>query len=215
MSNNKKMTTEDFPKIINCLIDDFSFEAENLIGSEEAYSLAVRVHRQNSRQGTVAAKGRSDLTSRSNKKPWRQKGTGRARAGTPRSPLWRGGAVSHPPRMRTRKLTLSKSVNNSGLRYLISSKFDENNIFKLNWIPNKSCSEANKILKNNGFSEKKIVLFYEIDDFETYYSFANIKNVNLVSYDSPYAYKMGIGKSFVFLEKDRNLFEEMVNKWIN
>ena len=61
-----------------------------------AMAIYVRALLQNWRQGTVACKGRSDV-SYSNKKPWKQKGTGRARAGSARSPLWRGGGVIFGP----------------------------------------------------------------------------------------------------------------------
>src|SRR3954466_57150 len=55
----------------------------------------VIAYQANGRQGTRAQKGRSDV-SRSGKKPWRQKGTGRARAGDAKSPLWRGGGKIFP-----------------------------------------------------------------------------------------------------------------------
>ena len=54
--------------------------------SERGFSMVVRALLQNWRQGTVGCKERADVISRSNKKPWKQKGTGRARAGSPRSP---------------------------------------------------------------------------------------------------------------------------------
>ena len=66
-------------------------------------SIYIRSLLQNWRQGTVACKGRSDV-GYSNKKPWKQKGTGRARAGSARSPLWRGGGVIFGPQPRTRVL---------------------------------------------------------------------------------------------------------------
>ena len=212
---NEIVVNLDEYKISECKLSDFSFKDDSLVGSPEAFALAVRVHRQNSRQGTLGCKGRSDLTSRSNKKPWRQKGTGRARAGTARSPLWRGGAVSLRPRMRVRELSLNRGVSNSALRYLMNIKFNENKIYSLNWIPNKSCSLAYKILKNNKFEEKKFVLFYEINDYLTFYSFANIQNINLVSYDAVHPYAISKGSLYVFLEKDKSLFDLMVSSWIN
>jgi large subunit ribosomal protein L4 len=75
--------------------------------SRRGFAMAVRALLQNWRQGTVACKGRSDV-SFSNKKPWKQKGTGRARAGSARSPLWRGGGVAFGPQPRTRTLKITK-----------------------------------------------------------------------------------------------------------
>ena len=58
----------------------------------------------------LACKERADVISRSNKKPWKQKGTGRARAGSPRSPLWRGGGVTFGPHARVRTLSVPSPV---------------------------------------------------------------------------------------------------------
>jgi large subunit ribosomal protein L4 len=77
----------------------------------QQFATWVRTLMQNWRQGTVGVKGRSDVA-RSNKKPWKQKGTGRARAGSARSPLWRGGGVTFGPQLRSRKLSVSKKTKN-------------------------------------------------------------------------------------------------------
>jgi large subunit ribosomal protein L4 len=179
-----------------------------------ALALSVKVHRQNSRQGTVACKDRSMLTSRSNKKPWRQKGTGKARAGTPRSPIWRGGAVSHGPQKRIRRLYIPKKIVDSAFRYVISEKKNSNQVFMLSWIPNGSCKSANSILKN-GKKGDKIILLYKIDDQDTYNSFANISSVSLVSYCASNPFFFARNGSIVFLEKDKDLFYSMVKSWEN
>ena len=83
-----------------------------------AFSIWVRALSQNWRQGTVACKGRSDVA-RSGKKPWKQKGTGRARAGSARSPLWRGGGVTFGPQPRSRSLTVPKRLKRGVLRGLL------------------------------------------------------------------------------------------------
>ena len=91
-----------------CGINDFNVVNDQIItASPCVVSQSIRVHLQNSRQGTVSCKSRSDLISRSNKKPWKQKGTGRARAGSPRSPLWRGGGfvLAHKKELECCQLT--------------------------------------------------------------------------------------------------------------
>ena len=103
-----------------CTAKDFSFPEVDI--SSYIVSLAIRVHRQNARQGTVSVKDRTALVSRSNRKPWKQKGTGRARAGTARSPLWRGGAVSHGPQKRVKVLSINKKMSLGALQLVFSEK---------------------------------------------------------------------------------------------
>ena len=68
---------------------DIALESvEKRVHSDKAFANAIRALMQNWRQGTVGCKDRSEVAF-SNKKPWKQKGTGRARAGSARSPLWR------------------------------------------------------------------------------------------------------------------------------
>ena len=74
-----------------------SIASDKKIASKANFALWVRALLQNWRQGTVVCKGRSEVAY-SNKKPWKQKGTGRARAGSARSPLWRSGGVIFGPK---------------------------------------------------------------------------------------------------------------------
>lgn len=76
---------------------------------EEALHAAVTAHLANRRQGTASAKTRG-MVRGGGRKPWRQKGTGRARAGSIRSPIWRGGAVIFPPQPRSYRQDLPRKV---------------------------------------------------------------------------------------------------------
>ncbi|MCB2226961.1 MAG: 50S ribosomal protein L4 [Desulfarculaceae bacterium] len=76
------------------------------------------------RSGTACTKGRSELRG-GGKKPWRQKGTGRARVGSRRSPLWRGGGTVFGPKPRDYSYTLPKKVKKAALRSALSSKLGE------------------------------------------------------------------------------------------
>jgi len=79
------------------------------------YQLAKR------RAGTAKTKGRSEIAG-GGKKPWRQKGTGRARAGTSRSPVWRGGGTIHGPQPRSYDLRVPKKVRRLALKMALSQK---------------------------------------------------------------------------------------------
>ena len=84
-----------------------------------SYQLAKR------RAGTAKTKGRSEVRG-GGKKPWRQKGTGRARAGTSRSPIWRGGGTIHGPQPRDYEMRIPKKVRRQALKMALSQKVLDN-----------------------------------------------------------------------------------------
>ena len=98
---------------------------------QQAFSCVIRSMLQNWRQGTVGCKARGDV-SFSNKKPWKQKGTGRARHGSNRSPLWVGGGVTFGPlNTRNYKQKIQKKMNQLAVRMCLSSKLKEDKFIVL------------------------------------------------------------------------------------
>ncbi|MDA8160026.1 MAG: 50S ribosomal protein L4 [Desulfobacteraceae bacterium] len=87
----------------------------------------VRMQLASRRAGNACTKTRVEVSG-SSAKPFKQKGTGRARSGSKRSPLWRGGGVSHGPKPRDYSLKLSKKSRRLGLRMAISARMAENNL---------------------------------------------------------------------------------------
>jgi large subunit ribosomal protein L4 len=107
---------------INLNDDIFGIEVnEHVLHSAVVMQLASR------RQGTSSTKSRGEVAG-GGKKPWRQKGTGRARAGTIRSPLWRGGAITFGPKPRSYKYSLPKKVRRLALKSALASKVQTGNI---------------------------------------------------------------------------------------
>ncbi len=96
----------------------------NLVYEAVRRQLAVR------RRGTAQTKERSDISG-GGKKPWRQKGTGRARSGSTRSPVWRGGGTVFGPHPRDYAFSLPKKVRQAALRSVVSQKFRENKMVVL------------------------------------------------------------------------------------
>ncbi len=90
----------------------------------------VRMQRANRRAGTASTKTRAEVRG-GGAKPWRQKGTGRARAGTRNSPLWRGGGVVFGPKPRDYGYKPPKKVRRLGLRMALSARFSEENLLVL------------------------------------------------------------------------------------
>lgn len=91
---------------------------------------AVINYRANQRRGTAATKTRS-LVAGGGKKPWRQKGTGRARAGSNRSPLWRKGATTFGPKPKDYSYEIPRKAKRNALKSALSLKFKDNQILVL------------------------------------------------------------------------------------
>jgi len=114
-------------KVAETEVADAVFSAEikeHLVRDVVVWQLARR------RQGTAAVKNRAKVKGGS-AKPWRQKGTGRARAGTSRSPIWRGGGIIFGPQPRSYDYSLPKQVRRQALISVLSQKFQEGKIFVL------------------------------------------------------------------------------------
>lgn len=88
---------------------------------------AVNAYRANQRQGNASAKTRAEVSG-GGRKPWRQKGTGRARVGSTRSPLWRKGGVIFGPKPRDYRVNLPRKLRQAALREALRDKLAENRV---------------------------------------------------------------------------------------
>ncbi|GAF25695.1 ribosomal protein L4 [Moorella thermoacetica Y72] len=111
------------------------------------------------RRGTAATRGWADVSG-GGRKPWRQKGTGRARAGSIRSPLWRGGAVIFGPQPRDYGYRLPKKVRRLALRSALASKVRDGNIIVLDELKMEKprTKDMAHILKNLNAENKALVV---------------------------------------------------------
>ncbi|MFB3926842.1 MAG: 50S ribosomal protein L4 [Syntrophales bacterium] len=120
-------------KVSQIELDDAVFDAEI---SDAAVHEVVRMQMASRRAGTASTKERSFVRG-GGKKPWRQKGTGRARAGTIRSPLWRGGGITFGPKPRDYSYQVPKKIRKKALKSVLSMKLKENKLLILNDFPMK------------------------------------------------------------------------------
>jgi large subunit ribosomal protein L4 len=118
----------------------------------------VCMQRANRRSGNASTKTRGEVRG-GGAKPWRQKGTGRARAGTNNSPIWRGGGTTFGPKPRDYSYKLPKKVRRLALRMAISARFGEGNMVVLDSFGLKGIktSEFVKVMKNFDFKNCLIV----------------------------------------------------------
>jgi len=193
---------------------EFSSVPERIL-DKAAFAVYIRALLQNWRQGTVGCKGRAEVNF-SNKKPWKQKGTGRARAGSARSPLWIGGGVTFGPQPRVRTLKVSKSHKRGVLNSLFWEYIQNGKIGALDWQINTDkpkTAEAVKALQAAQLHGKRVTLFLQPDDALHYASFVNIPNVTIVFFDDANAYSLVRGAHWIVLKKDVESFKKMVVAW--
>ncbi|CAK8711083.1 MAG: 50S ribosomal protein L4 [Candidatus Electrothrix sp. LOE1_4_5] len=103
---------------------------DNLFGVEVDTGIlheVVCMQRANRRRGTASTKTRGEVRG-GGAKPWRQKGTGRARAGTNNSPIWRGGGTTFGPKPRDYSYSMPKKVRRLALRMALSARMSEGNV---------------------------------------------------------------------------------------
>lgn len=213
MKNQEKMKTESPATMVT--LQELGITAPEKRASSHQFAAYVRMLLQNWRQGTVGVKGRADVA-RTGKKPWKQKGTGRARAGTPRSPLWRGGGVTFGPQPRTRTLQVTKQTKQQVLLSMLVNYVAKKKLVALNWeleLDKPKTSHAAALLKNAGLQGKKVILFVSPDDLLTYASFVNIPRVHILFFDQSNAYDCAKGEYWLYLKKDTSAFKEMVALW--
>lgn len=195
---------------------DLNLDASQKKVATVAFSTWIRSLMQNWRQGTVACKGRSDVN-KTNKKPWKQKGTGRARAGSARSPLWRGGGVIFGPQPRVRALTVPSKAKKNVLNALLFNFVEQGRLSCLDWIlegERPRTANAYSALKNAGLHDKKVAVFLPTDDILTYASFVNIPTVKILFFDQANAFDLADSDHLVVLKKDLEQFKEMASRWI-
>ena len=162
---------------------------------------AVTTYLANQRQGTAAAKGRSDVRG-GGRKPWRQKGTGRARAGTIRSPIWVGGGVAFPPIPHSWRKRLPKKVKALARRSALNDRA-ENDRVVLADLPVMESPKTRDLVSFLGSiaPEGKVLVLTDGTNENLYLSARNLSNVSVVEfggesvYDVLWAYTVVIERS--------------------
>ena len=143
-------------------------------------------HSSSQRQGTVSTKTRSEVRG-GGRKPWKQKGTGRARAGSSRSPLWRGGGVIFGPKPKKILLKINKKERQLALRTLLYNK--KNDILILENLESETIEPKTKsflkICQNCSINlDQKLLVVVSKKTMPLKLATQNLKNVELISASS-------------------------------
>ena len=139
--------------------------SENVFGvevNEHAMYEVVKNQLANRRQGTQSAKTRAEVRG-GGRKPWKQKGTGRARVGSIRSPLWVGGGIVFAPKPTDYSYTIPKKVRRLALKSALTSKVNSNELIVLDELKLDApkTKEMVNILKNLNVDKKALIVMGE------------------------------------------------------
>lgn len=170
----------------------------------------VRSQRAAWRQGTHATKTRGEVRG-GGKKPWRQKGTGRARQGTIRAPQWAGGGTVFGPHPRSYAFPVNRKEVKLAMRSALSAKLADGELYVVEdfKFEKPSTKEAAAVLKALGL-ERRTTIIVSDDDVETYLSFRNIPTVNILPVSEANTYELIDNKALVFTAEALKRIEEVL-----
>ncbi len=160
-------------------LDPAVFEVEV---QPELLHLVVRAQLAAKRAGTHSVKTRA-YVSGGGKKPWRQKGTGRARAGSTRSPLWRGGAIVHGPEPRDYTFKVNRKVRQLALRMALSAKLGDASLVLVDSLAVPEVKTKHMVKVTNDFGLRKALIVLPASDNNLELSARNIPGIKVVRED--------------------------------
>lgn len=171
---------------------------------------AIRLTRNNLRQGTLSTKTRGEVRG-GGRKPWRQKGTGRARQGSIRSPQWTGGGVVFGPTPRSFAIKMNRKERKLALKSALAYKVIDNELIildKLNFETNKT-KEALEVLNNLKIDRNILIVVDELDD-NIILATRNIKNVTLIEANEINTYDIVAANHLIVTENAVKMIEEVL-----
>lgn len=185
----------------------YLFEAE--VNNAVLYN-AIRMYLANRRSGTAKTKERGEVNF-SKRKPWRQKGTGRARAGKRSSPIWRGGGVVFGPHPRDYRFSIPKKVKRLALRSALSDKGREEGVVVVEGarMEEPKTKRFAEFLQVAGLSGKRVLFVTDAFDDNLYRSARNIPGVAFIVSRNMNAYEILKSDVVLFTREALSSLEEV------
>ena len=186
--------------------------SEKIFGAEingAVLHAAVRAYLLNQRQGTQSTLTRTEVSG-GGKKPWRQKGTGRARQGSTRSPQWTHGGVALGPKPRSYRVSMNRKTKRIALYSALSAKVAQGNLIVVDDIKCEGYKTKTMatMLQKLGADTKTIVVLPEVDQF-IIKSCANIPGVVTAQYNNLNVYDILNANKFVVTAAAVKMLEEV------
>ena len=185
---------------------------ENVFGIEPNENIvhsAIVNYLANQRQGTQNTKTRAEVSG-GGRKPWRQKGTGRARQGSIRAPQWIKGGIALGPRPRSYSYKINKKEKRLAIKSILSSKVAEKELVVLDKLELKEIKTANMVkVLNNVKAEGKTLILLPANNEIVFKSSRNIEGVKTLTVDTINAYDLVKYKGLVVTEDTVKKLEEV------
>ena len=185
---------------------------ENVFGIEPNENIvhsAIVNYLANQRQGTQNTKTRAEVSG-GGRKPWRQKGTGRARQGSIRAPQWIKGGIALGPRPRSYSYKINKKEKRLAIKSILSSKVAEKELIVLDKLELKEIKTANMVkVLNNVKAEGKTLILLPANNENVQKSSRNIEGVKTLTVDTINAYDLVKYKGLVVTEDTVKKLEEV------
>lgn len=172
---------------------------------------AFQAQLTNERQGTTKTKTRAEVRG-GGRKPWKQKGTGRARAGSNRSPLWKGGGVSFGPKPKNYTHKINKKEWRLSLRLLLMKKQESITIVDDFTLSSSKTKDLVNTISNLGKNHlQKVVLIVPKIEENLRRSSKNLKNIKVLQANCLNIKDILLTKSIIMDKKSLNIIEEIYN----
>jgi large subunit ribosomal protein L4 len=199
------------------ILDQTGKKTKEINAPEDILSYPVKEHlifeavvnfRANQRRGTASTKTRAEVRG-GGRKPWRQKGTGRARAGSTRSPIWRSGGITFGPKPRDYSYKLPRKAKRNALKSALAMKYADKQIMVLNSLQFKEpkTKEGMKFLKNLNIESALVI--DNPENRNVFLSLRNIPKVKAIDFTQVNIYDVLNHKSLVFSQK---AFESLMER---
>lgn len=166
----------------------------------------VRMQMASRRKGAASTKGRSDVRG-GGRKPWRQKGTGRARVGTIRSPIWRGGGIVFGPKPRDYSYKIPKKARKAALRSVLSLKVKEDKLLILRDFPMEEIKTKKFKEVLDRFELKSVLFVLDKSDPTLEKSSRNIRDIKMMRSEGVNVYDLLRYDNLVMLEPSVKMIE--------
>lgn len=177
--------------------------------NEAVLHAATRAYLLNQRQGTQSTLTRTEVSG-GGKKPWRQKGTGRARQGSTRAPQWTHGGIALGPKPRTYRTELNKKAKRVALYSALSAKVANGDMIVLDEIKTEAYStKTMKTMLDAIGADKKALVVLPAADQMIIKSFANIEGVKTTQYNTLNVYDILNADKFVATKAAVKMLEEV------